>query len=71
MRSSASARSYQPALAELRKRKPAWVVGLAYAGQEVARVPAEEHDQRLDAILTESGYRVAEPEAEEPQSKDQ
>jgi 5-formyltetrahydrofolate cyclo-ligase len=34
------------------------VVGLAYAGQEVASVPAEDHDQRLDAILTETGYRV-------------
>lgn len=32
-------------------------VGMAYAGQEVPHVPAEDHDQRLDAILTESGYR--------------
>lgn len=47
---------YDRALAQLRKRKPTWVVGLAYSGQEVARVPAEDHDQRLDAILTETGY---------------
>lgn len=59
---------YDRALAELRKRKPTWVVGLAYSGQEVASVPAETHDQRLDAILTESGYRTPEPEAEGPQS---
>ena len=34
------------------------VAGLAYAGQAVDTVPAEDHDQRLDAILTETGYRV-------------
>jgi 5-formyltetrahydrofolate cyclo-ligase len=33
-----------------------FVLGLAYAGQEVAEIPAEPHDQRLDAILTEKGY---------------
>ena len=30
-------------------------VGLAYAGQEVAEVPHERHDQRLDWIVTERG----------------
>ncbi len=34
------------------------VVGLAYAGQEVDIVPAGDHDERLDAILTETGYRL-------------
>lgn len=34
-------------------------VGFAYAGQEVAHVPAEPHDQRLDGILTEAGYIAA------------
>jgi 5-formyltetrahydrofolate cyclo-ligase len=41
-------------------RATAWppaFVGLAYAGQEVERVPIDRHDQKLDAILTESGYR--------------
>ena len=33
-----------------------FVIGLAYAGQEVDRIPADGHDQPLDAILTESGY---------------
>jgi len=33
-----------------------FVIGLAYAGQEIEAVPCEPHDQRLDAILTEIGY---------------
>jgi 5-formyltetrahydrofolate cyclo-ligase len=33
-----------------------FVLGLAYAGQELPEVPSEPHDQRLDAILTETGY---------------
>lgn len=43
-------------LEDLRARKAVFVLGLAFAGQEVARVPAEPHDQHLDAILTETGY---------------
>ena len=53
---------YDRTLVELKASKEVWVVGLAYSGQEVARVPAEDHDQRLDAILTEAGYQLAEPE---------
>jgi 5-formyltetrahydrofolate cyclo-ligase len=37
-------------------RKPV-IVGLAFSGQEVEQVPTDGHDQKLDAILTESGYR--------------
>ena len=49
---------YDRTLAGLREsaRPPAYV-GLAFAGQEVDQVPVYEHDQRLDAILTETGYR--------------
>jgi len=47
---------YDRTLAELRAAGPVFVLGLAYAGQELAAVPAEAHDQRLDAILTEKGY---------------
>ena len=36
--------------------KPA-LIGIAFDCQEVASVPAEPHDIRLDAVLTESGYR--------------
>jgi 5-formyltetrahydrofolate cyclo-ligase len=43
-------------LAALDAEKPVFAIGLAYAGQEVARLPSEEHDRRLDAILTEKEY---------------
>jgi len=47
---------YDRTLANLRARKQVFVLGLAYAGQEVEDLPLEPHDQRLDAILTETGY---------------
>lgn len=47
---------YDRTLAALRASGPVFVLGLAYAGQEVERLAMEPHDQRLDAILTESGY---------------
>jgi 5-formyltetrahydrofolate cyclo-ligase len=47
---------YDRTLAGLRAEGPVFVLGLAYAAQEVAEIPAEPHDQRLDAILTETGY---------------
>lgn len=34
---------------------PLQVWGVAFSAQEVARVPTEPHDQRLDAVLTEQG----------------
>ena len=48
---------YDRTLAALRARGPVFVLGLAYAGQEVDLLALEAHDQRLDAILTETGYR--------------
>jgi 5-formyltetrahydrofolate cyclo-ligase len=47
---------YDRTLAALRAEGPVFVLGLAYAAQEVARIPAEPHDQSLDAILTETAY---------------
>lgn len=44
---------YDRTLADLRKRKVVIAVGLAFAAQEVATIPADEHDQRLDLVLTE------------------
>ena len=44
-------------IAALRAERPLFVIGLAFAGQEVNAVPLEPHDARLDAILTEIGYR--------------
>jgi len=48
--------AFDRTLAALRARGAVFVLGLAYAGQEVAHVPTESHDERLDAILTETGY---------------
>ena len=50
---------YDRTLEALRAAGPVFALGLAYASQAVARLPAEAHDQRLDAILTEKGYRLA------------
>jgi len=47
---------YDRVLAMLRARRPVFVLGLAYAGQETQNLPVEDHDQRLDAILTETEY---------------
>jgi 5-formyltetrahydrofolate cyclo-ligase len=47
---------YDRTLAALRASGRLFVIGLAYAGQEVERIPRGDHDQPLDAILTESGY---------------
>ena len=47
---------YDRALEALRARKTVFVLGLAYVGQETHGLPDEPHDQRLDAILTESEY---------------
>ena len=47
---------YDRTLQALRAAGPLIVIGLAYAGQEVECVPRDEHDQPLDAILTETGY---------------
>ena len=50
---------YDRTLAELRTgKRPPPAIGLAFAGQEVEAVPREEHDQKLDAVLTETGYRA-------------
>jgi 5-formyltetrahydrofolate cyclo-ligase len=53
---------YDRTLAELRARGQVCVLGLAWAGQEVERLPAETHDQPLDAVLTERELRFFERE---------
>jgi len=47
---------YDRTLQTLRSRRPVFVLGLAYAGQQLDRVPMEAHDHRLDGVLTERGY---------------
>ena len=45
---------YDATLAALRAARPVVAVGLAYDLQEVEAVPREPHDQRLDAVVTET-----------------
>ncbi len=45
---------YDVTLAALRARRLLPTVGIAFACQEVERIPEEEHDQPLDFILTEN-----------------
>ena len=47
---------YDRTLANLRAARKVFVLGLAYSEQEIAELPAEAHDERLDAILTETEY---------------
>ena len=47
---------YDRALEALRARRPVFVLGLGYSGQQTENLPQEPHDQRLDAILTEKEY---------------
>jgi 5-formyltetrahydrofolate cyclo-ligase len=50
---------YDRTLSNLRAAKGAPpAIGLAFAGQEVDVVPREDHDQKLDGVLTELGYRA-------------
>ncbi len=48
---------YDRTLAALRARGAVIAVGLGFSGQAVERIPVGPLDQRLDAILTERGYR--------------
>ncbi|MEM5582965.1 5-formyltetrahydrofolate cyclo-ligase [Roseibium sp. AS2] len=49
---------YDTAITALEKTGPLLCIGLAFAAQEVDRVPTEAHDKPLDGILTELGYRA-------------
>ena len=46
---------YDRALERLEATGRRFKIGLAFTVQEVARIPAEPHDRRLDLILTEAG----------------
>jgi 5-formyltetrahydrofolate cyclo-ligase len=48
---------YDRALAGLSPARRPWLVGYAYAAQEIAAVPAEPWDVKLDAAVTERGLR--------------
>jgi len=50
---------YDRTLAKLRAAGPVTAVGVAFAEQQIERVPAEPHDERLDWMLTPDGaFRV-------------
>ncbi len=51
---------YDRTIPNIRGRKPLLTVGVAYAAQEVSRVPTDRYDQRLDWIVTETGARFME-----------
>ncbi len=44
---------YDMTLAALRAKKTVVAIGIAFAAQETAKVPATERDERLDLVLTE------------------
>lgn len=46
---------YDRTLAALRATKPVLAIGLAYAAQEVERVPTDPHDVPLEGVCTERG----------------
>jgi 5-formyltetrahydrofolate cyclo-ligase len=46
----------------LRAKKTVTAYGIAFSAQQLAEVPREGHDQRLDGIFTETGLMGAEPE---------
>lgn len=48
---------YDRTLEGLRAKRPTLAVGFAFAAQEMAEVPIEDTDQRLDFIVTEAGVR--------------
>jgi 5-formyltetrahydrofolate cyclo-ligase len=45
---------YDMTINGLRARKAVTAIGIAFAAQEIPRVPATEHDERLDLVLTEN-----------------
>lgn len=52
---------YDRTLAALRARRPVRAVGLAWACQEVDRIPTDDFDQRLDGVVTEAGFFPSPP----------
>lgn len=49
---------YDRTLAALRESQEIFACGVAYARQEVDELPTDAYDQKLDGILTETGFRT-------------
>jgi 5-formyltetrahydrofolate cyclo-ligase len=45
-------------LQELRAKRHTIAIGFAYAQQELAQVPIDAFDQRLDGVITQDGVRI-------------
>ena len=45
---------YDMTIRRLRDMKKVVAIGIAFAAQEIAKVPATERDERLDLVLTET-----------------
>jgi len=48
---------YDRTLARLKEAGEVFTCGIAYAAQEAATLPTDEHDQRLDGILTDTYFK--------------
>lgn len=49
---------YDRTLEALRRRSKVFACGVAFAGQEVEHLPTDKHDEKLDGILTETGFKA-------------
>ena len=49
---------YDRTLSKLRIEGDIFACGVAYAGQEVESLPTDAYDERLDGILTETGFKA-------------
>ncbi len=47
---------YDQALAALRAVRAVTAWGIAFSAQQLAEIPFEAHDQRLDGVITETGF---------------
>ncbi len=48
---------YDRTLASLRKQGEIFACGVAYSGQEVPTLPTDRFDEKLDGVLTETGFK--------------
>jgi 5-formyltetrahydrofolate cyclo-ligase len=47
---------YDMTIHALRSKKPVTAIGIAFAAQEIPKVPATTRDERLDLVLTEREF---------------
>ena len=52
---------YDRTLQALRANHVVYAIGLAYEGQQSEAIPVDQHDEPLDAVITEARSRVFQP----------